>query len=82
MFADCQAGIGGNPGLNCATCSINGRGKCDPAGCMKTLVYNKSTKTCEMCQRDIGGQDKQHCTSCNINGPGKSDNLNEGQLRK
>ena len=43
------------PIVNCHTCSINDKGKCDPDGCPAMTVYNKTAMLCDVCQLNIDG---------------------------
>ena len=43
----CQINIGGQSGLNCASCTINGAGKCDPKGCPEQTTFVDNDKICE-----------------------------------
>ena len=50
-MSECQMDIGGILSLHCISCTVNGAGKCDPDGCVKTtgIIYKEQSCTCKYC---------------------------------
>ena len=56
----CQINIGGYEGLNCASCSMNGGGKCDPKSCPAEYVKMKEKIGIYMMKYTIHIKKKHH----------------------